>query len=84
MTKEQQTLVDQIVKNLHEGIVEFTYKKKDGSTREAKGTLVEDLLPESSKDDTRKTAIHETCIYYYDLNSSGWRAFLKENLVSIK
>ena len=84
MTEEQQKLVDQINKNLHEGIVEFTYKKKDGSTRNARGTLVEDLLPETSKDDTRKTTNHDTCVYYYDLDSDGWRAFLKENLISIK
>ena len=30
---------------LHEGEVEFTYRKKDGSERKARGTLCEKLMP---------------------------------------
>lgn len=30
---------------LHEGEVEFTYRKKDGSERKARGTLCENLIP---------------------------------------
>ena len=32
---------------LHEGEVEFTYRKKDGSERKARGTLCEKLMPKA-------------------------------------
>ena len=43
---------------LHEGEVEFTYRKKDGSIRRAVGTLCEKLLPKTTPMDTYEI----TCI----------------------
>ena len=43
---------------LHEGEVEFTYRKKDGSIRRAVGTLCEKLLPKETPMDTYEI----TCI----------------------
>ena len=43
---------------LHEGEVEFTYRKKDGSERKARGTLCEKLLPKTTPMDTYEI----TCI----------------------
>ena len=45
---------------LHEGEVEFTYRKKDGSLRRAVGTLCEKLLPKKTLMDTYKI----TCIQW--------------------
>lgn len=84
LNETQQALVSRLLKNLHEGIVEFTYKKKDGSTRKARGTLIEDLLPEKAKDSKRSSTNTDVCIYYFDLDSDGWRACRKENLISVR
>ena len=45
---------------LHEGEVEFTYRKKDGSERKARGTLCEKLLPKKTLMDTYEI----TCIQW--------------------
>lgn len=43
--------VNEVMNRLHNGIVEFEYKKKDGSTRKAKGTLCSDFLPEKEMEE---------------------------------
>lgn len=40
------TSVETLSEKLKDGIVEFEYKKKDGSIRKAKGTLKKEFLPE--------------------------------------
>lgn len=69
---------------LKSGIVEFSYKKKDGSLRKAKGTLKDELLPETDKDDERKKNLSKDCFYYYDLKRDDYRCFLRDNFVEIK
>lgn len=69
---------------LKSGIVEFSYKKKDGSLRKAKGTLKDELLPETDKDDERKKNLSKDCFYYYDLKRDDYRCFLRDNFIEIK
>ena len=69
---------------LKNGVVEFSYKKKDGNLRKAKGTLKDDLLPETDKDDERKRNLSKDCFYYFDLKKDDYRCFLRDNFVEIK
>lgn len=69
---------------LKNGVVEFSYKKKDGSLRNAKGTLKDELLPETDKDDERKRNLSKDCFYYFDLKKDDYRCFLRDNFVEIK
>lgn len=69
---------------LKSGVVEFSYKKKDGTERYAKGTLKTSLLPEIDRDDERSKKLSDDCFYYYDLNREDWRCFLKDNFIGIK
>lgn len=69
---------------LKNGVVEFSYKKKDGSLRKAKGTLKDELLPETDKGDERKRNLSKDCFYYFDLKKDDYRCFLRDNFVEIK
>ncbi|MGN0227641.1 MAG: SH3 beta-barrel fold-containing protein [Paludibacteraceae bacterium] len=66
-------------KKLKNGIVEFSYSKQDGSLRDAKGTLLELLIPEDKKpkgdmsDGAAKP--NYKSIAYFDLDKQEWRAF---------
>ena len=69
---------------LKNGVVEFSYKKKDGSVRKAKGTLKDELLPETDRDDERKKNLSKECFYYYDLKRDDFRCFIRDNFLEIK
>lgn len=75
--------LSRLKKLLKAGVVEFSYKKKDGSVRKAKGTLKDELLPETDKDDERKKNLSKDCFYYYDLKRDDFRCFLKDNFIEI-
>ena len=76
--------LSRLKKLLKAGVVEFSYKKKDGSVRKAKGTLKDELLPETDKDDERKKNLSKDCFYYYDLKRDDFRCFLRDNFIDIK
>lgn len=69
-----------------EDVVNFTYTKKNGETRHARGTkkqsaitaVDEDALPKGTG--TPKTGI----ITYFDLDKKAWRALQETSLVSIE
>ena len=69
---------------LKNGVVEFSYKKKDGSVRKAKGTLKDELLPETDRDDERKKNLSKECFYYFDLKRDDFRCFIRDNFLEIK
>ena len=60
-------------------IVEFYFKKTDGTLRQAFGTLMSDRVPETKG--TKKTA--DNCQVYFDTEKEEWRCFKKCNLVKI-
>lgn len=69
-------------KMLHEGIVDFEFIKKDGSVRQAKGTLVAEYLPAPTDDSdgtTRKK--NENVMVYFDMEKKAFRSFVKESFV---
>ena len=60
-------------------IVEFYFKKTDGTLRQAFGTLMSDRVPETKG--TKKTA--DNCQVYFDTEKEEWRCFKKCNLIKI-
>ena len=67
-------------KKLQSGVWRFSYLKKDGSIRQARGTLRMELIPEehhpkslSSAPDVRPENYDTFC--YYDLDAAAWRSF---------
>lgn len=62
------------------GIVRFYFRKVDGSSREAFGTLSEKLMPET-KGTGRKQ--NDTLQTYFDTERGEFRSFKKANLLSI-
>lgn len=60
-------------------IVEFYFKKTDGTLRQAFGTLLENRVPETKG--TKKMA--DNCQVYFDTEKEEWRCFKKCNLVKM-
>jgi hypothetical protein len=82
MANFKTTSLEEFSKMLHEGIVDFEFIKKDGSVRQAKGTLVADYLPAPSADSdgsTRKK--NENVMVYFDMEKKSFRSFVKESFV---
>lgn len=74
--------VEDLRKGLKNGVVNFTYMKKDGSIRHATGTTRLDSIPvEDHPKGTGRQA--DGVVNYFDLEKSEWRSFREENLVSI-
>ena len=84
--------VEDFKKKLKAGEVKFKYTKKDGSKREAKGTLKVELmdLPEKIKNPDvdkasdnmkKKKKLPADSVFYYDLDSKGFRSFKVGNFV---
>lgn len=65
---------------LSKRIVEFYFKKVDGTLRQAFGTLMSDKVPQP-KGTGRKAA--GTLQVYFDTEKEEWRCFKKCNLVRI-
>lgn len=72
--------IDDFKKALHDGIVEFTYLKKNGEERIAHGTLNVNIMGEENKPKGSDKTLSKDVIRYYDLDSDDWRSFIIENL----
>lgn len=71
---------------LVEGIAHFAFVKKDGSLREAYGTLKPSLIPPVDADqeaDVKKKAANESLQNYYDLEAGAYRSFSINRLVAL-
>lgn len=69
------------------GISHFMFVKKDGSIREAFGTLVpaliENMAGPKAATDGRATAANPTSQSYFDIGAGDWRAYVIENLLAV-
>jgi hypothetical protein len=76
------TDLTEFTKMLHEGVVEFEFIKKDGSVRQATGTLVAEHLPAPKADSdgtTRKS--NDNVLVYFDMEKKSFRSFVKSSFV---
>lgn len=75
---------------LRAGKVKFSYKKVDGSTREALGTLKPELMDgahateKKVNDGKKKHHVPPTIIIYWDLEAKGFRSFRKDNFIDFE
>jgi hypothetical protein len=68
-----------LVKMMKNSIVEFEYKKVDGSTRLARGTLRQDMCPQVKSEKRTK---NQSIQVYFDVDAGEWRCFKKCNLIT--
>lgn len=62
---------------MHAGIARFTFRKVDGTIREAFGTLRADLVPSHTSGRTP----NKTVQVYFDTEKAAWRCYKKANLL---
>lgn len=78
-----------IVAQMHAGIAHFFFNKKDGSVREAYGTLNKTILeaflgPQEDKEQSEPVPNSEIVNQtYYDLEARSFRSFVVANLVAM-
>ena len=77
-------LVNGLKQELYKREVKFSYLKKDGSVREARGTLNSEVYGKDNEPLGSGRIIPENQIRYYDLDAQGWRSFLSENLIGFE
>lgn len=81
VTVNAEKLNTELRSKLLTGIVHFSFKKKDGSVREAFGTLHPDkiVIPESGQ----KINGNPTLGTYFDLEANAWRSYTIANLIAV-
>lgn len=89
MKLTSENVADVLREKLHQGEVNFVFKKKDGSRRAAVGTTNPDLIPldllgsqktpEQSLEEQRSQGI----VRYFDLEKEGWRSCKVENILEV-
>lgn len=79
-----------LVAQLHAGVAHFFFTKKDGSVREAYGTLKKELLerllgPHDDESQPSEPAPNSdvTTQKYWDVEAGGFRAFNVSNLIAM-
>ena len=75
--------LDELRQLLRKGVVEFTYTKKNGEQRTARGTLNMDEIPVDKHPQSGVDNSNDEVTRYYDLNSCGWRSFVNDNFIGI-
>lgn len=78
-----------LVKALKAGEVRFSYKKVDGSTRKAVGTLKPGLIGHGAtekkiEDGKKKRFVPPTVLVYWDVEADAFRSFKKENFIGFE
>lgn len=81
MAKSDLDMIEILIKRMKQEIVTFTFTKVDGTIRIARGTLRNDVLPQTTGTG-RPTP--ENIQVYYDVDKKSWRSFKKSNLIEIK
>lgn len=75
-------LIEEAKRQMREGVCHFIYIKKDGSVREAMGTLDKSVLNATLKG-TGDSPETWGCCYYHDVIKGGARSFRWANLVAV-
>jgi len=76
------SMIELLQLKMMNGVTHFLYRKKDGTIREAWGTL----LPKVVNNSTNGFGIprkYYNCQAYFDIELQEWRSFRYENLITI-
>jgi len=79
--KNQAAQIEECVQQMRTRVVEFYFVKKDGTTRQAFGTLQEDVIRPHLKSDSNREPNPEL-VTYFDMTRNQFRSFRKENFKS--
>jgi hypothetical protein len=79
--ENQAQQIAECVKQMKSRIVEFYFVKKDGTVRQAFGTLQDDIILPLIKDTSNREPNPEL-VTYYDTVKQQFRSFRKENFKS--
>lgn len=76
------TLPNSYLNDLHSNICHVTFKKKDGSLRYMKCTLVEKYVPPQREieNEIQKKKANADVVAVFDLDKQEWRSFRKESV----
>lgn len=71
--------------SLKHSIVNFTFKKVDGTIRNSKGTLCFDVISNNqfSSQQHNGSRKNTECQVYFDIEKQEWRSYRRENLIAI-
>lgn len=72
--------IDELKERMRTGVVAFEFKKKDGTIREAHGTLKAELFSYIPKGPERKI---EGVTIYFDVDKDEFRSFRDENYIGM-
>lgn len=75
-------LIESAKRIMRSGICHFVYTKKDGTLREAWGTLNRELVEKHINGNGVSRECYATTAYF-DTEKGGWRSFRWENLVAV-
>lgn len=75
-------MIDNLKKQMQNGIAHFAYVKRDGSIREAWGTTQKGLVEKYINGNGTPREYYCTTAYY-DVEAGGWRSFRWENLIAV-
>ncbi len=77
--------IDDFLKQLRERVVHFTYRKKDGTLRDAYGTTcLENIPSECWPKGTAKGKMPEYIVNYFDIQRNDWRCFNKNYFIGFE
>ena len=68
---------------LKRGTLGFSFKKKDGSNRVAKGTLKIACIPSDKRPKGTGKPEKDHIVRYFDLDKKEWRSMIFDNLISV-
>lgn len=75
-------LIEEAKRQMRNGVCHFIYLKKDGSVREAMGTLAKPVLNATLKG-TGESPETWGCCYYHDVIKGSARSFRWQNLIAV-
>lgn len=85
LDSEREAMLREMEKDMMERAVRFQYRKKDGTPRDAEGTLRRSLMVQDDgtlwmpKGEPRKP--NPSVVSYFDLQRKSWRSFVKSNFI---
>ncbi|MFZ9515407.1 MAG: SH3 beta-barrel fold-containing protein [Bacteroidia bacterium] len=69
---------------LQKQIVEVSFIKADGSTRDMRCTLLEDYITPTTKTTTRTKAPSDETMAVWDVDANGWRSFRFDSIEDVR
>ena len=76
MNNNEPLTLEQLHRLLQNGIVKFSFLKRDGQRRITRATLNEQLIPQSHMPTNESKSVNSTNLKFYDVEKSGWRSLV--------